>query len=170
MKDYADRRLWACGRFLVFQVKTINCMRDKRIIEPALYLEASTKDKHRLIKWRMHWLPSYPIKTCRCGEANATREHYNNCFPLRPLLSKLIKAFGKIPVLQPPMQPLDYIINNLPRREKGLASVRWNKAWPELIRVLREIDYLSHDSEDFNIDDEPDPEESLPQIQNNTNA
>ncbi|KAI9264862.1 hypothetical protein BDA99DRAFT_579407 [Phascolomyces articulosus] len=118
----------------------------------------------------MHWLPSYPIKTCRCGEINATREHYKICPRLQPLLLKLIDHYGTIPDLKLPVQPSDYILNNLPRNEVVLGNKRWIKVWPALIRVLREIDFLSHADADFNLDDEPDPEVTMKQQQNNTQS
>ncbi|KAG2226613.1 hypothetical protein INT45_005099 [Circinella minor] len=34
--------------------KTIRCLRQKRMIDPILYLPAFPRDRHRLIKWRMH--------------------------------------------------------------------------------------------------------------------
>ncbi|KAI9269182.1 hypothetical protein BDA99DRAFT_535256 [Phascolomyces articulosus] len=141
-----------------------------RVVEPIMHLELPSKDRHRMIKWRMHWLPSYPIKTCRCGEINATREHYKICPRLQPLLLKLLDHYGTIPDLKHPVQPLDYILNNLPRNEVVLGNKRWIKAWPALIRVLREIDFLSHADADFNLDDEPDPEVTVKQQQNNTQS
>ncbi|ORY89517.1 hypothetical protein BCR43DRAFT_417458, partial [Syncephalastrum racemosum] len=32
-------------------------MRPRRLIDPVLYLPVSSRDRHRLVKWRMHWLP-----------------------------------------------------------------------------------------------------------------
>ncbi|KAI9274446.1 hypothetical protein BDA99DRAFT_555875 [Phascolomyces articulosus] len=154
-------------KLLKDKFKTISCMRDIRVVEPIMYLELPSKDRHRMIKWRMHWLPSYPIKTCRCGEINATREHYKICPRLQLLLLKLLDYYGTIPDLKYPVQPLDYILNNLPRNEVVLGNKRWIKAWPALIRVLREIDFLSHADADFNLDDEPDPEVTMKQQQNN---
>ncbi|KAI9248046.1 hypothetical protein BDA99DRAFT_591720 [Phascolomyces articulosus] len=157
-------------KLLKDKFKAISCMRDIRVVEPIMYLELPSKDRHRMIKWRMHWLPSYPIKTCRCGEINATREHYKICPRLQPLLLKLLDHYGTIPDLKHPVQPLDYILNNLPRNEVVLGNKRWIKAWPALIRVLREIDFLSHADADFNLNDEPDPEVTMKQQQNNTQS
>ena len=58
------------------------------------------------------------------------------------------------------MQPIYFIINNAPRSELGLSSKKWKTVWPTLIRVLREIDLLSHPDEIFD-EDEPAPEEAL---------
>ena len=66
--------------------KSISCMRSKRIIDPILYQPEFSRDRHRLVKWRMHWLPSYPLKECRCGYKEARREHFTNCLLLQPFL------------------------------------------------------------------------------------
>ena len=58
------------------------------------------------------------------------------------------------------MQPLDFIINNTSRSEIGLSSEKWKAVWPALIRVLREIDILSHPDEIFD-EEEPGPEKAL---------
>ncbi|KAI9265145.1 hypothetical protein BDA99DRAFT_436903 [Phascolomyces articulosus] len=115
-------------KLLKDKFKTISYMRDIRVVEPIMYLELPSKDRHRMMKWRMHWLPSYPIKTCRCGEINATREHYKICPRLQPLLLKLLDHYGTIPDLKHPVQPLDYILNNIPRNEVVLGNKRWIKA------------------------------------------
>ena len=104
------------------RLKTIKCMRNKRIIDLILYLPAFSKDRHRLIKWRMYWLPSYPLKDCRCGHKEAKREHFSSCPLLTTLLLDLTNKYGTIPLLRYPMQPIDFIINNTPRSELGLSS------------------------------------------------
>ncbi|KAG2226614.1 hypothetical protein INT45_005100 [Circinella minor] len=68
--------------------------------------------------------------------------------------------FGDIPTLPQEQQPLDYILNHLPRSEVGLTLGTWQTVWPALIRVLREIDYLSHPNDDFDMD-EPAPEDAI---------
>ena len=108
----------------------------------------------------MHWPPSYSLKDCRCGYKEASREHYANCLLLQLLLQDLLNKFGTILELPFNMQQLDHILNSLPKSEVGLALGEWKTAWPALIRVLREIDILSHSEEIFE-DDEPAPEEAL---------
>ncbi|KAG2214771.1 hypothetical protein INT45_011889 [Circinella minor] len=105
------------------EFKTINCLRTKHIIDPILYLPSFSKDRHRLIKWRMHWLPSYPLKDCRCGHQAAHRTHFTHCLLLEPLMQDLLAKFGTIPLLPHNIQPLDHILNCLPRSEVGLATV-----------------------------------------------
>ncbi|KAI7853169.1 hypothetical protein BDC45DRAFT_511480 [Circinella umbellata] len=140
--------------------KSISCMRINRIIDPILYQPAFSRDRHRLIKWRMHWLPSYPLKDCRCGHKEARREHFATCPLLQSLLLDLTNKFGAIPELPPNMHQLDHILNLLPQSEVGLVLCKWKTVWPALIRVLREIDFLSHPDDIFD-EDEPAPEEAL---------
>ncbi|KAG2205201.1 hypothetical protein INT45_007415 [Circinella minor] len=107
--------------------KTIRCLRHNRIIDPILYLPAFPRDQHRLVKWRMHWLPSYPLKNCRCSFIVANREHYKSCPMLQPLLDDLNNTFGSLPILPPELQPIDFIINHLPHSEIGLSLGKWKK-------------------------------------------
>ncbi|KAG2228353.1 hypothetical protein INT45_011145 [Circinella minor] len=58
------------------------------------------------------------------------------------------------------MHQLDHILNLLPKSEVGLIMGKWKTVWPALIRVLREIDFLSHPDDIFD-EDEPAPEEAL---------
>ncbi|KAG2215481.1 hypothetical protein INT45_006335 [Circinella minor] len=81
------------------------------------------------------------------------------CIPFK-VLDDLKSAFGDIPALPQEQQPLDYILNQLRRSEFGLTVSKWQTVWPALIRVLCEIDYLSHPNEDFDID-EPAPEDAM---------
>ncbi|KAI8148375.1 hypothetical protein BJV82DRAFT_506341, partial [Fennellomyces sp. T-0311] len=134
--------------------------RPYRIIDPILYLAASSLDRHRLIKWPMQWLPSYPLKDCECGATAAPREHYAICPLLQPMRHELLEAFGTIPELRKEEQDIDYILNSLPRSNTGLTRGKWKTTWPALLYVLRKIDRLSHPNEDYD-DDEPASEEAL---------
>ena len=100
--------------------KTVRVHRIKRTIDPILYLPAFSRGRHRLVKWRTHWLPSYLLKACRCGELAASRKHYQKCPLLTQLLNKLLEEFGNILVLQQNIHLIDYIMNKLPHSEVGL--------------------------------------------------
>ena len=75
-------------------------------------------------------------------------------------MQDLLDKFSIIPSLSYNIQPLDHILNSLPRFEVGLAMGNWPKIWPALIQVLRKIDFLSHPDDLFD-DDEPAPEEAM---------
>ncbi|KAG2219638.1 hypothetical protein INT45_012339 [Circinella minor] len=105
--------------------KAIEQKRDKE------YQNLSTK-----LKWRMHWLPSYPLKNCRCGFIAAKREHYKSCPMLQPLLDDLNNTFGSLPILPPELQPIDFIINRLPCSEIGLSFGKWKKKHRQLLLMF----------------------------------
>ncbi|ORZ03102.1 hypothetical protein BCR43DRAFT_417059, partial [Syncephalastrum racemosum] len=109
--------------------------RPTRQVDPVLFLPASRKNRHRLVKWRMHWLPSFPLKPCRCGLApEARRNHYESYMPCARLSNKP----------SPNTHLLDAVLNALPRRADKLKSGVWLHTWPALLQTLREIDRLSH--------------------------
>ncbi|KAI9495570.1 hypothetical protein BDB00DRAFT_870412 [Zychaea mexicana] len=60
-------------------------------------------------------------------------------------------------------RPLDYVLNHhLPRSDAKLLSGRWKKAWPTLLRDLREIGRLSHPDVDYDASDpEPAPKDAV---------
>ncbi|KAI8144553.1 glutathione S-transferase [Fennellomyces sp. T-0311] len=86
---------------------SIRCLRPQRLVDPILYLAASSKDRHRLVKWQ------------------ANRDHYTNCPLLRPLYQELLEVFGPISDQRNETQALDHIMNSLPRPDTGLT--RGNK-------------------------------------------
>ena len=79
---------------------------------------------------------------------------------LQPLINELLAVFGIIPSTSTELQPLDFIMNYLPRSEVGLTLGKWPKVWSALIRVVREIDRMSHPDDAFD-EAEPDPEDAL---------
>lgn len=76
--------------------KAVARARQKRIWDPILYLPATTLQRHRLIKWRTHWLPSYPLGKCRCGLQTAHRDHYDigGCTRIEPMVQQLHGCLG----------------------------------------------------------------------------
>ena len=79
---------------------------------------------------------------------------------LNPLLDELHSEFGNISQLPNEMQPIYFIMNCLPRSEVGLSLNKWRKTWSMIVRVLHEIDRLSHPDEELG-ENEPDPEDAL---------
>ena len=58
------------------------------------------------------------------------------------------------------MQQIDHIVNRVLQSEVGIVLGKWKTIWPALIRILWEIDILSHPDDIFD-DDELAPEEAL---------
>ncbi|KAG2207617.1 hypothetical protein INT45_009763, partial [Circinella minor] len=108
------------------------------------------------------------FKTINCLRTKpAHRTHFTHCLLLEPLMQDLLDKFGTVPLLPHNIQPLDHILNCLPRSEVGLATSNWSKIWPALIQVLWKIDFLSHPDDIFD-DDEPAPEEAIDSIPTTT--
>ncbi|KAI9466508.1 hypothetical protein BDB00DRAFT_777773 [Zychaea mexicana] len=126
--------------------------------DPILFLPATNLARHRLVKWRMHWLPSYPLKDCRCGKVGANRRHYtNDCPLLAPMVEQLRNSFPG-PV-QDDQHLLDAVFNSLPNKATALKNGHWRSTWPVLLLTLRDIDICSHPDATF--DPEPHPRQVL---------
>lgn len=52
--------------------------------------------------------------------------------------------------------PVDFILNQLPRRARALNKNHWRTTWPPLLTVLREIDAATHPDDNLQ-DREPEP-------------
>ncbi|KAG2223660.1 hypothetical protein INT45_007238 [Circinella minor] len=109
----------------------------------------------------MQWLPLYPLQDYHYGAPAATREHYTICSLLQQHLQKLLDAFGSLPNIVSPQQPIDHIQNRLPRSEVGLTLGKWESTSPALLHVLREIDRLSHTADTYIYVEQPAPEKAL---------
>ena len=76
-------------------------------------------------QWGMHWLPSYPLKDCRCGYKEARRKYFANCSLLQPLLQYLLNKFVIIPELPFNMRQIDHVLNSLSKSEVGIVLGKW---------------------------------------------
>ncbi|CDS14377.1 hypothetical protein LRAMOSA06546 [Lichtheimia ramosa] len=138
---------------------SVNKLRHIRCVDPILYLPVSSRDRHRLIHWRMHWLPSFPPKDCRCGSPAAKRKHYLTCPLVTEYLQDLTLAFANTQQVSSSSDThiVDTVLNALPRHYKALKRSKWLLTWPALLKYLRRVDYLSHpDSDDYGAEDPPD--------------
>lgn len=134
------------------QYKAVARARPERMWDPILYLPVTSLQRHRLIKWRTHWLPSYPLGKCRCGVEAAHRDHYDidGCPRIEPMIQYLHESLGPQLLATKPEDThlLDFIMNMLPRSTGGLKG-HWRRTWPALLNTLRDIDVLTHPEEDF---------------------
>lgn len=126
---------------------TSRALWSSRMIDPVLYLPAASRDGHRLIHWRMYWLPSYPLRPYRCRTiTEASRKRYLDCTLIRDELHTLRQAFNKDPGDN---HLVDAVMDSLPRKLYTLNQTCWRAVWIELIKYLRQVDDLSHpDAED----------------------
>ncbi|KAG0905056.1 hypothetical protein G6F33_012466 [Rhizopus arrhizus] len=91
----------------------------------------------------MGWLPGRPI-ACRCGHPHASRAHLLSC--LRVAI-RLNVALNTRP------NPLDYVLNQLPRKIPARHSPshlsRWSAWWPVVCTILFEIEQICQPDEEF---------------------
>ncbi|KAG0751038.1 hypothetical protein G6F57_018723 [Rhizopus arrhizus] len=96
----------------------------------------STYDRSRLVRWRMGWLPGRP-KACRCGHTHASRAHLLNCLRVATRLDVAINTRPN---------PLDYVLNQLPRKipstPSSLLFSRWSSWWPTICQIMLEIEQI----------------------------
>lgn len=139
---------------------TSRALWSSRMIDPVLYLPAASRDRHRIIHWRMYWLPSYPLKPCRCRTiTEATRKHYLDCPLIQVELQTLSQAFNKDTGDD---HLVDAVLNHLPRNLYRLNQPYWRTLWIALIKYLRQVDFLSHpDADDFDLEAEETPIQAL---------
>ncbi|ORY89198.1 hypothetical protein BCR43DRAFT_539616 [Syncephalastrum racemosum] len=112
---------------------------------PVLYLPCTRKERHRLIKWRISWLPPKPYMACACGAPEANRNHL---FSACPLILPEVHNFTALLDPPPPasVNPLDFTLNQLPKTIP-LSLGRWQTLWPALLSLLRRIDQVTSDGD-----------------------
>jgi hypothetical protein len=130
-------------------------------IDPILFIPCTSKERHRLIKWRMGWLipkSSTPI-ACPCDSTTTiSKKHFFRSCPLLhndlELLDLLLKQH--LTNYQRPELPateIDLLLNRLPGTFHKLSTQHWQHTWPVLNQILFQLDKYSHPSAIF--DDEP---------------
>lgn len=121
----------------------LSACRPYHCVDPILTIPMSVYDRSRLLRWRMGWLPGRPI-ACRCGHPHASRAHLLSC--LRVAI-RLNVALNTRP------NPLDYVLNQLPRklpvRHSPSLLSRWSAWWPVVCTILFEIEQICQPDEEF---------------------
>jgi hypothetical protein len=133
----------------------------QRSRDPILYIPATTKERHRLVKWRFHWLPPHPHTVCPCDDVSETsRSHYTTQCPR--MESHILHLHHQIARYQLPPIPadlniIDHILNLLPSSPTNMTSPssHWRSTWPSLLDALHTIDQLTHPDAIF-LDGPPD--------------
>ncbi|KAG2222789.1 hypothetical protein INT45_011599, partial [Circinella minor] len=122
--------------------------------DPTLLLPCTKKERHRLVKWCLAWLPPTPSVPCQCGSLRANRDHFSIC----PLVSEQLRSFrwslSSITSNPPPgVEAIDAALNLLPNKVKAKLS-KWQRLWPAFLSLLLRIDEITSDTP---FDPEPPP-------------
>jgi hypothetical protein len=75
-------------------------------IDPILTVPATRRERSRLIRWRMGWLPGNP-KSCRCAMDHTSPRHLAHCLLIHPSL------WANLPS-SPGTHPIDFALNQIP--------------------------------------------------------
>ncbi|KAG2206796.1 hypothetical protein INT45_009302 [Circinella minor] len=118
-------------------------------VDPILWLPMTARERSRLIRWRMGWLPGKPQRCSNCSNTCTSRHHLIDCLDVASVL-------GVDPSCKP--NPIDFLLNRLPRRQPSPRSIiadpypaviYWSKHWPVLAQLMLDIDTICHPEEDF---------------------
>jgi hypothetical protein len=130
-------------------------------IDPILFIPCTSKERHRLIKWRMGWLipkSSTPI-ACPCDNTTTiSKKHFFRTCPLLHSNLELLDLLLKKHILnytrpELPATEIDLLLNRLPGTFHKLSTQHWQHTWPVLNQILFQLDKFSHPSATY--DDEP---------------
>jgi hypothetical protein len=115
--------------------------------DPILALPATRKERSRLLRWRLGWLPAQPLP-CPCG----THLTKKRSFPQCPLIPS--ELWAELPTEPPDYvgSQIDFVMNQLP-----VAALKFGfrpddqlqQWWPVLLKLLRHIDILCHPDTSF---------------------
>lgn len=134
--------------------------RDTKGYDPILYYPCTNKERLRLIKWRLHWLPSFPLHTCRCGELSAKRNHYLSCPLMNEIITSLILKLPDDFQIEedlddngaPTTHLLDRVLCILPPKISDTHNKHWESTWPLILRWINAIDWANHPEGTFDDD------------------
>lgn len=126
--------------------------------DPTLLLPCTRLERHRLVKWRIAWLPPTPSVICQCGSPKANRNHLSQCPLLISHLRSFRWSFSSL-VSDPPrdLSIIDTALNHLPRHVPRHLG-KWQVLWPALLSLLRRIDEITST---LPFEDEPSPGSKL---------
>ncbi|KAG2171679.1 hypothetical protein INT43_008059 [Umbelopsis isabellina] len=120
--------------------------------DPILALPAIRKERSRLLRWRLGWLPAQPL-ACPCG----THLTKKLCFQQCPAIPDNLWPELPAPDTQQTMSTIDFTLNQLPvaaLKPGYRPSAQLRKWWPVLLELLRYIDMFCHADSPF-IDEPP---------------
>lgn len=140
-----------------------SCLRALRVdttgYDPLLFYPCTRLERLRLIRWRFHHLPSFPLSNCRCGTPQASRFHYLSTCPL--VQDIIIKIHLNLPddsitldeeydeQGMPTTHILDRLLNALPSTLSFTLGTHWERTWPLVLELITKIDFANHPNGSF---------------------
>lgn len=131
-----------------------SCRSDLKL-DPILTIPMTRKERRRILRWRMNWLPGGK-PNCHCG-GHMSRNHLFEC-PTIPeaYWEHIQRGFHN------DVNPIDAILKSLPTKkpksilEKQQLLIKWQPLWTDLLNILFLVDQICHKSQETFVD-EPDP-------------
>ena len=130
------------------KAKLLRACRDTRGVDPIVFLPMTYRQRSRLIRWRLGWMPNgRPDVTCNnCNNQNhLSRQHVIYC----------LNAHIRLKVPYVVLDPISFKLNALPKSRPHNPNKRryWINFWNQLTQLMFDIDALCHGNDIF----EPDP-------------
>ncbi|KAK4520598.1 Pyrimidine nucleotide transporter, mitochondrial [Mucor velutinosus] len=157
------RRLSSNKIWKLYKSQKSSCLRalreDTTGYDPLLFYPCTRLERLRLIRWRFHHLPSFPLSACRCGAPSANRFHYLAACPLVQDIVNRIHL--NLPDDSIPLDEsyddqgiatthiLDRILNSLPSNLSFCLGTHWERTWPLVLELITQIDIANHPAGSF---------------------
>jgi hypothetical protein len=120
--------------------------------DPILLLPSTNKERNRLLRWRMAWLPPGPSVPCLCDAPKANLQHFDICTYTYPSILRLHYTYlayktqndstanTNIPSCK---TLIDSVLNDLPTKFDEDTDPLWIELWPNLLSLLHDIDFYT---------------------------
>jgi hypothetical protein len=122
--------------------KMIQACRTDLILDPIFIVPMTRKERRRMLRWRLNWLPGMKIP-CRCG-GEMSRNHVSVC----PAIPEIY--WEHIQLTTSDKNPIDLVIKSLPHskpkttQQKKLLIQKWQPLWTNLLNILFIVDEICH--------------------------
>jgi hypothetical protein len=149
LQEFIQQHLFFSKQILRNQIKTIGRGHPAVAWDPILLLPSTNKERSRMLRWRLAWLPPGPSVQCLCGEAKANLQHFDICTNTHYIITELHSIYSTHKQQQCPYTDLsigtckdliDSVLNDLPSKFNEDTDPIWIHLWPCLLRLLLAID------------------------------
>ncbi|KAI8891163.1 hypothetical protein K501DRAFT_265036 [Backusella circina FSU 941] len=122
---------------------------------PILLLPSINKERSRLLRWRLAWLPLAPSRPCLCDAPKANYQHFDICSYTQSSLLRLHYTYLNHKQHKNPdayiniatcKSLIDSVLNDLPPKFNEQTDSIWIELWPSLLQLPFEIDMYTSNS------------------------